>query len=171
MKTLLRVHDDLPWLSKPNQGRIYLTDELPAPELWGTAFGFVFNADNILLIRLKKRGWDIPGGRIDPGETPAQAALREVHEEACARVQVEELIGIQEVELFGPKPDGQRWPYPVTTQIFFKCRLETLEPFHKNSESSERRFFSPSEALLVPTMVNHVELYEQALQRNRPGKF
>lgn len=171
MKTLLRVNNDLPWLSKPSQGRLYLTDELPAQELWGTAFGFVFNEDKILLIRLKKRGWDLPGGRIDPGETPAQAALREVREEACARVQIEELIGIQEVELFGPKPEGHRWPYPVTTQIFFLCRLETLEPFHKNSESSERRFFSPPDALLVPTMVNHLEIYEQALRRVRPGKF
>lgn len=170
MKTLVRTNEEISWLSKPHQGRVYITDELPARELWGTVFGFVFNKDKILLIRLKKRGWDIPGGKIDAGETPAQAVVREVREEACALVQVEELIGIQELELLGPKPEGHRWPYPINTQIFFKCRLETLEPFRKNAESSERGFFSPSEALLVPTMVNHEELYEEALRRTRPRK-
>jgi 8-oxo-dGTP diphosphatase len=165
MKTLVRTTENISWLANPNQARLYITDELPAKELWGTAFGFVFNQDKILLIRLKKRGWDIPGGKIDAGETPAQAVVREVREEANARVQVVELIGIQELELLGPRPEGHRWPYLINTQIFFKCRLETLEPFHKNTESSERGFFSPHEAMLVPTMVNHVELYEEALRR------
>ena len=167
MKTLARINDNISWLSNPNQGRLYITDELPAKELWGTAFGFVFSKDKILLIRLKKRGWDIPGGKIDPGESPAQTVVREVQEEASARVRVEELIGIQELELFGTRPDGMLWPHPVSTQIFFLCQLETLEPFHKNIESSERGFFSPQEALLVPTMVNHEELYEEALRRIR----
>lgn len=46
---------------------------------------FVVRGDEILLIR-KKRGLGAgkingPGGRLEPGETPAQAAVREVQEE------------------------------------------------------------------------------------------
>lgn len=46
---------------------------------------FVLDGDRVLLIR-KKRGLgagkvNAPGGRIDPGETPAQTAVREVQEE------------------------------------------------------------------------------------------
>lgn len=46
---------------------------------------FVFEGERVLLIR-KKRGLgagkvNAPGGRIDPGETPAQTAVREVEEE------------------------------------------------------------------------------------------
>jgi len=46
---------------------------------------FLFRGDEVLLIR-KKRGLGAgkingPGGRIDPGETPEQAALRETREE------------------------------------------------------------------------------------------
>ncbi len=46
---------------------------------------FVLDGDRALLIR-KKRGLgagkvNAPGGRIDPGETPAQTAVREVQEE------------------------------------------------------------------------------------------
>ncbi|MFO0618237.1 MAG: 8-oxo-dGTP diphosphatase [Polyangiaceae bacterium] len=52
---------------------------------------FVVRGGEILLIR-KKRGLGAgkvngPGGRLDPGETPLQAALREIAEEL--RVQVE----------------------------------------------------------------------------------
>lgn len=30
--------------------------------------------------------WNLPGGKIDPGETPARAAAREAHEESGLRV-------------------------------------------------------------------------------------
>lgn len=46
---------------------------------------FIFRGDEVLLIR-KKRGLGAgkingPGGKIDPGETPEQCAVREVEEE------------------------------------------------------------------------------------------
>ena len=46
---------------------------------------FIFRGDEVLLIR-KKRGLGAgkingPGGKIDPGETPEQCAIREVEEE------------------------------------------------------------------------------------------
>ena len=36
--------------------------------------------------------WSLPGGRIEPGETPAEAAVREVHEETGLEVEVEEVL-------------------------------------------------------------------------------
>lgn len=45
------------------------------------AGGCVFNAENKLLVIYRRGSWDLPKGKIDPGETPAQAALREVEEE------------------------------------------------------------------------------------------
>lgn len=48
---------------------------------------FVEDAERVLLIR-KKRGLGAgkingPGGRLEPGETPLQCAIREVQEELC----------------------------------------------------------------------------------------
>jgi mutator protein MutT len=37
--------------------------------------------------------WAIPGGRIDPGETPEQGALRELHEEVGLEVGSDAVIG------------------------------------------------------------------------------
>ena|SRR5258708_9716012 len=95
------------------------------------------------------------------------AAVREVWEETSAKVEVVELIGIQEIEGFGPKPQGYRWPYPVSVQVYYLCRLIELCPFEENVESIERQFFNPEEARLVPTMQNHDLIYEECLRRIR----
>jgi ADP-ribose pyrophosphatase YjhB (NUDIX family) len=41
--------------------------------------------------------WTIPAGFMELGETSAEGAVREVWEEACARVRVEALVGIYEI--------------------------------------------------------------------------
>jgi 8-oxo-dGTP diphosphatase len=48
-----------------------------AAEVW------VFDADlsQVLLVRHPWRGWVPPGGQVEPGETPREAARRELCEE------------------------------------------------------------------------------------------
>lgn len=45
------------------------------------AGGLVRNAQGELLVFYRRGSWDLPKGKIDPGETPEQAAVREVQEE------------------------------------------------------------------------------------------
>lgn len=45
------------------------------------AGGFVKNFDDEVLIMFRRGKWDLPKGKIDKGETPEDAALREVQEE------------------------------------------------------------------------------------------
>ncbi len=46
-----------------------------------TAGGYVLNDRDELLVFYRRGSWDMPKGKIDPGETPEQAAIREVQEE------------------------------------------------------------------------------------------
>lgn len=45
------------------------------------AGGLVFNQEKELLAIFRRGSWDLPKGKIDPGETPDLAAIREVQEE------------------------------------------------------------------------------------------
>jgi 8-oxo-dGTP pyrophosphatase MutT (NUDIX family) len=164
MKRLVKTERNVAAL-RGGEARLYVADEPPPVELCGTAFGFVFEADELLLTRLRRRDWDLPGGVIEPGETPEQAAVREVWEETYARVEIIDVIGFQELEVFFPKPPDYRWSYPLSVQVHYRCRLLELAPFEANEESIERGFFAPDRVRVVPTMQGQLAVYEEGLAR------
>ncbi len=90
------------WLSF-YQDKILLPDGTSGTYAWvkrKNGVGIVvITADNKILLNkeyryvIKDYSWDIPGGGIDAGETPKQAAKRELHEETGLKVKSLEQMG------------------------------------------------------------------------------
>jgi 8-oxo-dGTP pyrophosphatase MutT (NUDIX family) len=62
------------------------------PAGWSTAAALLLTKRTGAL-RAHAGQWALPGGRIDDGETPEQAALRELHEEVGLRLGEDSLLG------------------------------------------------------------------------------
>jgi 8-oxo-dGTP diphosphatase len=56
----------------------------------------------VLLVKPNyKPGWDLPGGYVEPGESPKQAAVREIAEELGVRPVIGRLLAVD----WAPHPD------------------------------------------------------------------
>jgi 8-oxo-dGTP pyrophosphatase MutT (NUDIX family) len=62
------------------------------PPKTSSALTLVFDQSKTFILLVKRRDvpmWVLPGGGVDPGETPMAAAEREVKEESCLAVTIE----------------------------------------------------------------------------------
>lgn len=109
-----------------------------------SAHGFCFYKNKMILVKLDKRGWDIPGGHMELGETPEQCLAREAMEEASI-VGSARLIGYTLVD---NREDAYRIPgkYPdIGVQAFFRMDVDEVLSFQGEFEASDRIFLYPSE--------------------------
>jgi 8-oxo-dGTP diphosphatase len=78
--------------------RVYFHDESAPPASLVVPSVFVaarWRGGRLLLVRRCDSGaWELPGGRVDVGETAVQAAVRETAEEAGVQVLVTGLVGV-----------------------------------------------------------------------------
>ncbi len=54
--------------------------------------GVILDGGRFPLLLNERAEWELPGGRLEPGETPADCLAREIMEELGARVQVEAIL-------------------------------------------------------------------------------
>jgi 8-oxo-dGTP pyrophosphatase MutT (NUDIX family) len=104
--------------------------------LWlSTAAGVVLDADGrVLLGRRSDTGnWGLPGGIIDPGEEPADAAVREIYEETGV-IAVPEALAAVSVSGVVTYPNGDVVQY---LEVLFRCRATGGTARVNDSESVE----------------------------------
>lgn len=144
----------LPDLGLPHRSELFASAELPAYGLISTAFVLLFDRSSRLLLRYAelpaRGGWDLPGGHVEPGETPYEAAVRELREETGWSLDESALtvLGWNRIQLQGAKPDGFRYPHPTGYLVYFTAHLAepgrptTPEP---DSECSQAAWLMPTE--------------------------
>ncbi|URN02090.1 NUDIX domain-containing protein [Actinomadura madurae] len=88
----------------------------PADAPMPAALAAVRHGRHMLLVFNRHRAhWELPGGLIDPGETPYEAAVRELHEESGLHLPALTLAGYGRFHLVRPPRDEYAALYTAST--------------------------------------------------------
>jgi len=110
----------------------------PKKELLSAVFLVALNGSKILAIK-NERGWEIPGGHIEPGETHEEALIREVREEAGASFSDAKLLAIVE-------SDNQD-KYKDTVMLFYATKNFKIGKFTPSEDALDREVIEIEEFL------------------------
>lgn len=104
--------------------------------------GVVVRDERVLLLRNERHEWELPGGKIEVGETPETCLAREIEEETAWPV------------VIGPILDS--WTYHITTVdrhvfiVTYGCRPVSGGDLRVSSEHKEAALFTQDQVGDLP---------------------
>jgi 8-oxo-dGTP diphosphatase len=120
------------------------------------AAGFVTGPDGrVLLVRERTRGWEMPGGIVDPGESLTEGLVREVLEETGCTVEPRSLVGVY-----------SRVDETPALVHLFACDWIAGDP-RPSDETPDVAWFEPAEAERRVTHAQGVDRLRDALRGDR----
>ncbi|RLQ93203.1 NUDIX hydrolase [Falsibacillus albus] len=128
---------------------------LPNLEKVTSVHGYCFHEGKLLLVLIKDRGYNVPGGHIEPGESPEATLLREAHEEGYVKGN-SSFIGMLEVSHEENPHFDPLGKYPlIGYQLFYRMDIDEVLPFQREYESIARIWVEPDQ---LPYVIDDHEL-------------
>jgi 8-oxo-dGTP pyrophosphatase MutT (NUDIX family) len=120
---------------------------IEADDLGGAAFVLTRRTSKL---RNHAGQWALPGGRLDEGETPVQAALRELHEEVGLPLGEEAVLGVLDDYI-------TRSGYLITPVVVWAGQGAVLVP---NPDEVAHAYRIGMEQILAPDAVDFIDIPE-----------
>lgn len=133
------------------------TTELPPFQFVTSVSVIPFTEDgDIVAVRLRHRGLDLPGGHVEPSETtPEQTMNREAMEEACITIKNPVLAEVIESDYFDH----------TSYMLLYGAFVDELLPFSTpEDEMSDGREIVSQEEFIQQYEAGHKELMSRAIQ-------
>ncbi|MEU2117672.1 NUDIX domain-containing protein [Streptomyces sp. NPDC016459] len=120
----------------------------------------------VLLGRRSDNGqWGIIGGIVDPGEQPADCAVREVYEETAVRCEVERIVLVETLDRPIVYPNGDACQF---MDVSFRCRAVGGEARVNDDESTDVGWFDVDD---LPEMARFSHLRIEKALADEPTWF
>jgi len=133
--------------------------------------GFALNDKNeVLLVRGPNKDWAPPGGAIDDGESPTQALIRELYEEAAVHINLPSIQPLFYQKTFiDIKQDGKL--VYVGNKLRYVCKIQSADQFIADPDNCDitEQMYCPIEKL--HEYVKWSETIELVQKLIKPSQF
>jgi 8-oxo-dGTP pyrophosphatase MutT (NUDIX family) len=113
----------------------------PPRKIRATAVKCILIRKGRILLTKIPRGWDIPTGHIEDGESPGEAIVREVFEETGAVLQSFHLLGYLRSVKLRENEKNMKYPKISAIPIYVADKFVVRRKFEKLNEVTDRNFF------------------------------
>lgn len=132
---LIHTTRNVKYLPLPNRVDFIASQIMTSIHLTKTSFVIPFvDSENVILANNVRRGYEIPGGHVEPNEMLIEAAQRECLEETGYEINNLIPIGFLRMTSEGDPPPEWKYPHPISYQQFFAGEVDHSNLFVPNDE-------------------------------------
>lgn len=136
------------WGNEGVDWELYESANIPSIQGCTAAYCVALDADNRVVLVQENRGWGLPGGHVEDGESIVQTLERECLEEAGLIVKQPILFAYRKIiatePVTHPTP-GKAYPFPISYIAYYWARRDAALLSHTDEEVLAVRSYSAEE--------------------------
>jgi 8-oxo-dGTP diphosphatase len=111
----------------------------PSAPLTASLVVLWYGHECLMVFNRYHQAWELPGGMLDPGESPREAAVRELAEESGQQADTLDFAGVAKIQV---APDHR-----LEHLAIYNGSISTPQPFTPNNEMSKATWWTPGNPL------------------------